>query len=50
MWTQEQRRMYRREGEAYPSDLRDAESARLGPLIPEPSPSGRPRTTDMRRR
>jgi hypothetical protein len=28
MWTEEHRRRYRREGEGYPSDLRDAEWAR----------------------
>jgi hypothetical protein len=33
MWTQEHRRIYRREGEGFPSDLRDAEWARLAPLI-----------------
>jgi hypothetical protein len=27
MWTKEQRRIYRREGQGYPSDLRDAEWA-----------------------
>ena len=48
MWTEEQRRIYRREGEGYPSDLRDAEWARLGPLIPPARPGGRPRKTDMR--
>ena len=48
MWTQEHRRIYRREGAGYPSDLRDAEWARLAPLIPEASPGGRPRKTDMR--
>jgi putative transposase len=48
MWTEEHRRLYRREGEGYPSDLRDAEWARLAPLIPEASPGGRPRKTDMR--
>src|SRR5438445_3190079 len=48
MWTEEHRRTYRREGEGYPSDLRDAEWARLEPLIPEASPGGRPRKTDMR--
>jgi len=48
MWTEEQRRIYRREGGGYPSDLRDAEWARLEPLIPEASPGGRPRKTDMR--
>ena len=35
MWTEEHRRTYRREGKGYPSDLRDAEWARLKPLIPE---------------
>jgi hypothetical protein len=34
-----------REGSGYPSDLRDAEWARLAPLIPEASPGGRPRKT-----
>ena len=48
MWTEEQRRIYRREGQGYPSDLRDAEWARLEPLIPKASPGGRPRKTDMR--
>ena len=42
MWTEEQRRIYRREGEGYPSDLRDAEWARLEPLIPLARPGGRP--------
>ena len=35
-------------GNGYPSDLKDAEWARLEPLIPEASPGGRPRKTDMR--
>ena len=48
MWTEEHRRTYRREGEGYPSDLRDAEWARLEPLIPKASPGGRPRKTNMR--
>ena len=48
MWTEEHRRIYRREGEGYPSDLRDAEWARLEPLIPKATPGGRPRKTDMR--
>ena len=48
MWTEEQRRIYRREGGGYPSDLRDAEWARLEPLIPPALPGGRPRKTDMR--
>jgi transposase len=49
MWTGEHRRIYRRAGDGYPSDLRDAElGVRLEPLIPEGSPGGRPRKTDMR--
>jgi hypothetical protein len=48
MWTKEHRRTYRREGEGYPSDLRDAEWARLEPLIPGATPGGRPRKTNMR--
>jgi hypothetical protein len=48
MWTPQHRRAYWREGEGYRSDLRDAEWARLEPLIPQASPRGRPRKTDMR--
>src|SRR5690242_16734712 len=48
MWTEEHRRTYRREGNGYPSDLRDAEWARLEPLIPPARPGGRPHKTDMR--
>jgi putative transposase len=48
MWTDEHRRIYRREGDGYPSDLKDAEWARLEPLIPKATPGGRPRKTDMR--
>ena len=49
MWTEEPRPIYRRVGDGYPSDLRDAElGARLDPLIPKASPGGRPRKTDMR--
>jgi transposase len=48
MWTEEHRRIYRREGGGYPSDLRDAEWTRLEPLIPPARPGGRPRKTDMR--
>jgi Putative transposase of IS4/5 family (DUF4096) len=47
MWTEEQRRIYRREGDGCPSDLRDVEWARLAPLIPPALPGGPPRT-DMR--
>ena len=48
MWTEENRQTYQREGERFPSDLRDAEWARLAPLIPPASPGGRPRKTEMR--
>ena len=48
MWTEEHRRIYRRDGVGYPSDQGDAEWARLEPLIPRASPGGRPRKTDMR--
>lgn len=33
---------------SYPSDLSDAEFARIESLIPAPKTGGRPRTTDMR--
>src|SRR5712692_8708981 len=48
MWTEEHRATYRREEGRFPSDLRDAEWARLEPLIPGATPGGRPRKTDMR--
>ena len=48
MWTKEHRKTYRREGLRFPSDLTDAEWARLAPLIPAAEPGGRPRKTDMR--
>jgi hypothetical protein len=48
MWTEEHRRIYRRDGDGYPSHLRDAEWARLEPLIPAASSRGRQRKTDMR--
>ena len=48
MWTAEQRRIYRREDDGYPSDLKDAESARLEPMIPLARPGGRSRKTNMR--
>ena len=47
MWTEEQRRIYRREDDGYPSDLRDAEWVRLEPLIPPARPGGRLRRPDM---
>ena len=45
MWTEEH---YRREGDGYPSDLRDVEWAQLTPLILPALPGGRRRNTDMR--
>ena len=33
---------------AYPTDLSDAQWARIAPLIPPPKPGGRPRAVDMR--
>ena len=50
MWTEEQRRIYRRDGERYSSDLREAEWARLEPLTPKVSPGDRARPTCGRRR
>jgi putative transposase len=47
MWTEEHRRIYRREGDGYPSNPRDAEWARLEPMILPARPGGRPRKTDM---
>src|SRR6266446_34293 len=47
MWTEEHLRIFRREGNGYPTDLRDAECAWLEPLIPIASPGGRPRKTEM---
>ena len=41
-------RIYPRDGERFPSDLRDAEWARLAPLISPASSRGRPRKTEMR--
>ena len=48
MWTEEQRAIYRRDEDRYPSKLTDAEWERLKPLIPEALPGGRPLKTDMR--
>jgi transposase len=48
MWTDKHREKYRREGGRFPSDLTDAEWARLEALIPAAAPGGRPRKTDMR--
>jgi len=46
MSTHEHRRTYRREGEGYPRDLRDAEWAQLEPLIPQALPGGRSLKTE----
>src|SRR5277367_7109520 len=48
MWTKEHRTIYGQSGDALPSDLTDAQWARLEPLIPPADPGGRPRKTDMR--
>ena len=48
MWTDEDRATYRRESVPFPSNLTDAEWARLAPLIPDAKPGGRPRKTEMR--
>src|ERR1700724_1465629 len=47
MWTKEQRAIYWRDEDRYPSNLTDVEWERLKPLIPEAGPGGRPRKTDM---
>ena len=48
MWTNEHRATYRQSGGGFPSDLSDAQWARLEGLIPPATPGGRPRKTDMR--
>jgi transposase len=48
MWTDEHRKTYRRGGSGFPSDMTDSEWRVLGPLIPDATPGGRPRKTDMR--
>ena len=48
MWTDEQRETYKRSSGSFPSDVTDAEWAVLEPLIPNATPGGRPRKTDMR--
>ncbi len=42
MWIKEQRRIYLREGDGYPSTPPDAEWARLEPVIPPARPHGFP--------
>jgi len=48
MWTDEHRKTYRRECGGFPSNLTDPEWMVLEPLIPDATPGGRPRKTDMR--
>src|SRR6202042_518388 len=48
MWTKEHRETHRQSGHGFPSDLTDAQWARLEPLIPPAKTGGRPRKTDMR--
>jgi Putative transposase of IS4/5 family (DUF4096) len=48
MWTEEQRRIYRREGRDLFERPSDAEWARLEPMIAPARPGGRPRKTEMR--
>ena len=47
MWTQEQRRICRREGDGDPSKLRDAEREQLELLIPTPRPNARSRFSQL---
>jgi transposase len=48
MWTATTRAQHRRDGLRFPSDLTGAEWAVLAPLLPEPSPVGRPPSWPMR--
>jgi transposase len=48
MWTGAPREKYRQPCKGFPSDLTDAQWARLEPPIPPAAPGGRPRQTDMR--
>lgn len=48
MWTQAHREVHQQACGGFPSSLTDAEWTVLGPLIPDASPGGRPRKTDMR--
>jgi transposase len=47
-WTEITRPQYRRAARRYASDQTDAEWRLIMPFMPEPSPVGRPRTTDLR--
>jgi hypothetical protein len=48
MWTLATRAQHSRDGLRFGSDLTDAEWAALEPLLPPPSPIGRPPTWPMR--
>jgi Putative transposase of IS4/5 family (DUF4096) len=48
MWTKEHREAHKQSGNGFPSDLTDAQWARLEPLVPAAKTGGRPRQTDMR--
>jgi len=47
-WTETTRPHYRRDELRYASDLKDREWEVIAPLMPEPSPLGRPREVDLR--
>ncbi|MBC7432432.1 MAG: IS5 family transposase [Rubritepida sp.] len=47
-WTEITRPHYRRARQRYASDLTDGEWGLVAPFMPQPSPLGRPRTTDLR--
>jgi transposase len=47
-WTPTSRAQHRREGLRFPSDVTDAEWAVLAPLLPPPSPVGRPPAWPLR--
>jgi putative transposase len=47
-WTEITRAYYRRDELRYASDLKDLEWAVIEPLLPSPSPLGRPRAVDLR--
>ncbi len=48
MWTSENRPLYERRNDRYPSDLSDAQWDLIAPMIPPAKRGGRRRTTDMR--
>src|ERR1700675_4209238 len=48
MWTKEHREAHKQSGNGFPSDLTDAQWARLEPLVPAAKTGGRPAQTGMR--